>query len=137
MALFGLAFKANTDDMREAAALSLAPALMDAGCEVAVHDPKAGNRALLPDVRWHDDPYRAALGAEAVVILTEWDAYRQIDLDELARVMAGRTLFDCRNLLDPARVEAAGLSYFGIGRAAARTRPHLEPARLQSRALGN
>ncbi len=116
IALLGVAFKADTDDVRESPALSIIPLLQEAGCEVRVHDPKARAPQLLGSVTWCDDPYEAAEGADIAVILTEWAEYRDIDLERLGAAMASRKLFDCRNLIDPAAAVEAGFRYIGIGR---------------------
>jgi UDPglucose 6-dehydrogenase len=116
IALLGVAFKANTDDVRESAALSIVPVLEAAGCTVAVHDPRANAAYALPNVQWCDSAYVAAAGADLVVILTDWDEYRALDLDKLKQVMGGRTIFDCRNLLDGDAVAASGLRHMVIGR---------------------
>ncbi|MFC7704834.1 UDP-glucose dehydrogenase family protein [Plastorhodobacter daqingensis] len=120
VAVLGMAFKAGTDDVRDAAALSVVPALTAAGVTVTGHDPKARDQAaaLLPGVGWADDPYDAAAGADAVVILTEWEEYRRLDLGRLAQRMSGKLLFDFRNLLCPDAAARAGLDCIGIGRAA-------------------
>jgi UDPglucose 6-dehydrogenase len=115
--VLGVAFKANTDDVREAAALSIVPLLEAAGCIVHAHDPEAEAARLLPKVVWHDDPYAAAERADAVIILTEWACYRELDLPRLASLMAGRILFDFRNLFETPDAEAAGLHHVAIGRA--------------------
>lgn len=114
VAILGVAFKANTDDVRESAALSVVPLLQQAGCEVAVHDPKARAGALLPGVEWLDNPYAAE--ADIVVILTEWDQYRRLNLTRLRKAMRGNIVFDCRGLLDPESVREAGLRYLAVGR---------------------
>jgi UDPglucose 6-dehydrogenase len=119
VAVLGVAFKANTDDARESAALTIVPMLQEAGVTVAVHDPQAREQSagLLPGVAWHDTPYAAAADAEAVVILTDWDEYRRLDLKRLARLMAGRTIFDFRNLLPAQEPARYGLRCIGIGRS--------------------
>jgi UDPglucose 6-dehydrogenase len=114
--LLGLAFKADTDDMRESAALTIAPMLRAAGVSVRAYDPMA--RVEIEGVTHHDCAYEASHGADVVVILTEWDEFRKLDLPKLARAMRGATLFDCRNLLDPKTVSAHGLRYVSLGRAA-------------------
>ncbi|WP_309084771.1 UDP-glucose/GDP-mannose dehydrogenase family protein [Chelativorans sp.] len=121
VAVLGLAFKANTDDVREAAALTIIPALQKAGLRVTAHDPKAiGNaRQFVQDVTWADCPYKACAGASAVVILTEWDEYRQLNFGRLARTLSGDAVFDYRNLFEPRAVTQHGLRYFSLGRAAA------------------
>lgn len=118
VAVLGLAFKADTDDMREAAALTLIPLLQAAGVKVKAHDPQAMERArgLLPDVIWCSSPYDAAEGADATVLLTEWAVYRELDLSRLARRMRGKGLLDFRNLVDPVAADRSGLTYVGLGR---------------------
>ncbi len=121
VAVLGLAFKAGTDDIREAAALTIIPMLQKAGIAVRAHDPMAMAlaRRHLADVRWCATPYEAAEKADALVILTEWDDYRGLDLARIADRMAGRVLFDYRNLRPPEAVTAAGLRCIGLGRPAA------------------
>ncbi len=120
VAVLGLAFKSNTDDVRESAALNIIPLLRDAGLQVTVHDPKASMNARrhIKDVKWANCPYAACDGAGAAVILTEWDEYRKLDLARLARSLSGDALFDYRNLFDPRSVAQQGLRYFCIGRMA-------------------
>lgn len=123
VAVLGLAFKANTDDVRESAALSIIPFLREAGIRVTVHDPKAALSARwqLQDVAWSDCPYKACAGATAAVILTEWDEYRKLDLSRLAQMLSGGFLFDYRNLFEPRAVARHGLRYASLGRATAST----------------
>ncbi len=118
VAVFGLAFKPGTDDIRDAPALALIRRLLDGGAQVRAADPVAAPRVtdLLPQVRCCADPYAAATGADAVVLVTEWEEYRTLDLDRLANAMRGRLVVDGRNVLDPAACAAAGLRYVGIGR---------------------
>lgn len=120
VAVLGVAFKANTDDVREAAALTIIPLLQDAGVSISAHDPKAAANAarFVSDVAWHDCPYEACRDADVAVVLTEWDDYRSLDLARLSRVMRGKTIFDCRNLMDPQRVARHGFRYVSLGRAA-------------------
>jgi UDPglucose 6-dehydrogenase len=124
VAVLGLAFKANTYDVREAAALTIIPGLQQAGFRVAAHDPKAivNARQHIQDVSWAECPYEACAGASAVVVLTEWEEYRRLDLARLAQSLSGDALFDYRNLFDPRAVAQHGLRYFSIGRAAASVR---------------
>lgn len=121
VAVLGVAFKADTDDVRESAALTIIPVLQDAGVKVVAHDPEATANAarLLTGVEWRDCPYEAARDADLVLILTEWNAYRVLDIARLSRVMRGATVFDCRNLMEPQEVAAHGLRYVSLGRAAA------------------
>jgi UDPglucose 6-dehydrogenase len=121
LALFGLAFKAGTDDLRASPALEVAALLRQAGAELVGYDPGidpgAVDSSLMTVV---DDPYVAAKDAEAVVVLTEWPEFRALDWARLAETVAARTLVDTRNLLDPAVVRRAGFSWVGIGRPPAR-----------------
>jgi UDPglucose 6-dehydrogenase len=118
VALLGLAFKPNTDDMREASSLVLSARLQAAGAEVSVYDPIAEDEAreLIQGVRFATDALDCAKGADAVVVVTEWDEFRTIDLTALAEAMAGTLVIDGRNALDPQSVLAAGLRYEAIGR---------------------
>lgn len=122
--ILGAAFKKNTDDVRESPAITIIAELLNAGLKVAAHDPQARRNAerLLPAACWADCPYEAARESELVVIATEWDDYRELDLPRLASLMSGRRVFDFRNVLDPAAAQAAGLDYWGIGRAKAPAR---------------
>ncbi len=121
VALLGLTFKPNTDDMRDAPSLAIVQALGDAGATVRAHDPEGmeAARALMPGVLFASDPYDAADGADACVIVTEWDAYRALDLPRLRRRMAGDALFDLRNIYDADAARAAGFAYRSIGRGPA------------------
>ena len=118
VALLGLTFKPNTDDMRDAPSVAIATALADAGVTVRAHDPEGTEqaKALMPDLIYCADPYDAATGADAVVIVTEWDAFRAIDLKRLKAAMAGDVLVDLRNIYRREAAEAAGFTYAGIGR---------------------
>ncbi|WP_395613033.1 UDP-glucose dehydrogenase family protein [Allosphingosinicella sp.] len=118
VALLGLAFKPNTDDMRDAPSIAIVQALQDAGVEVRGYDPESMEqaRSIMPDVELCRGPYEAAVGADAVVLVTEWDALRALDLDRLAASMRQKILVDLRNVYPPAEVEAAGFAWHGIGR---------------------
>src|SRR4051812_46911850 len=118
VALLGLTFKPNTDDMRDAPSLSIVQALEDAGAQVRGYDPEGEEQArpLMANVRFFDSPYRAAEGADAVVLVTEWDVLRALDLKRLARTMAQPVFVDLRNVYPPEEVEEAGLDWFGVGR---------------------
>jgi UDPglucose 6-dehydrogenase len=121
VALLGLTFKPNTDDMREAPSISIVQALQDAGIAVRGHDPEGMEQArpLMPGVTLCEDPYEAATGADAIVLVTEWDALRALDLDRLSGVMSGNVLVDLRNVYPPEEAAAAGLRWFGVGRPGA------------------
>jgi UDPglucose 6-dehydrogenase len=118
VALLGLTFKPNTDDMREAPSLSIVQALQDAGATVRGYDPEGAEQArpMMPGVEFFDSPYRAAEGADAVVLVTEWDVLRALDLKRLAGAMAQPIFVDLRSVYPPEDVEEAGLRWFGIGR---------------------
>lgn len=118
VALLGLTFKPNTDDMRDAPSIAIVQTLIDAGAIVSAYDPEGMDIAaeLMPDVTMTDSSYDAAAGADAVVIVTEWDAFRALDLDKLSAAMAGKVLVDLRNIYHPADVAKSGLEYTSIGR---------------------
>ena len=118
VALLGLTFKPNTDDMRDAPSLDIAPALIAAGATVRAFDPEGMTEAahLLPDVQMTDSAYAAAQGADAVVIVTEWDPFRALDLDRLKVLMSQPVLVDLRNIYRPEDMAARGFEYSGIGR---------------------
>lgn len=123
IALWGLAFKPGTDDVREAPSLVLAEALLAHGAEVVATDPVAissAQRVLGERVQYVDSNYACAEGADALVLVTEWREYRRPNFSRLASSMRGRVLFDGRNCWEPAQVRAAGFAYFGIGRGTSR-----------------
>ena len=119
VALLGLTFKPNTDDMREAPSLAIAPALIKAGAAVKAHDPEgmAEARKLMPDISYCADPYEAMTGADAVAFLTEWNSYRALDLRRMKAVLRQPVIVDLRNIYRPAEMRAAGFRYSSIGRA--------------------
>jgi UDPglucose 6-dehydrogenase len=117
--VLGVTFKPNTDDMREAPALTILPALQAAGARLRVVDPQGRREGehLLPGVEWADDPYAAAQGAHLVAILTEWNQFRALDLERLASAMATPRMADLRNVYDPEDVRQAGFAaYDSVGR---------------------
>jgi UDPglucose 6-dehydrogenase len=118
IALLGLTFKPNTDDMRDSPALAIVQALEDAGATVRAYDPEGmeAARALMPNLVYTDSAYAAAEGASAVVIATEWDAFRALDLKRLKGLLTQPVMVDLRNVYHPETVEAAGFTYCGIGR---------------------
>ena len=117
VAILGLTFKPNTDDMRDAPSLSIVQALLDAGARVVAHDPEGMEAAapMMPEVAMADTPYAAAEGADALVIVTEWDAYRALDLTRIAGGMKGNVLVDLRNIYRHDDVERAGFVHHGVG----------------------
>ena len=119
IAILGVTFKPNTDDMREAPSLTIIPALVGAGAKVRVSDPQGRHEgeALLPGVKWVENPYQAVNDADLVVLLTEWNEFRGLDLAKLARKMATPKMADLRNIYDPVEVREAGFTaYVGVGR---------------------
>jgi UDPglucose 6-dehydrogenase len=117
--LLGLTFKPNTDDMRDSPAIAVAQTLADAGVIVTAYDPEGMEQArpLMPEVAMCDDPYAAITGADAVVIVTEWDAFRALDLRRVKELAAAPVLVDLRNIYSPDDVRSAGFTYVSIGRA--------------------
>jgi UDPglucose 6-dehydrogenase len=118
VALLGLAFKPNTDDMREASSLVLSARLQGEGATVVAYDPVAEGVAaeLLPSAELRDSAAEALEGADAVILVTEWPEFAELDWQELAGRMANPLVVDGRNFLDPERMRAAGFTYEGIGR---------------------
>ncbi len=118
IAVMGLTFKPNTDDLRESASLRIVKHLLEEGAEVRACDPQAcKNVHTLPSgVDYFFDPYQAAQRCDAVIIATEWDEYVNLDLERLATVMRGAVLADGRNVIDPHRAVQAQLTYIGVGR---------------------
>lgn len=119
VAVLGVTFKPNTDDMRDAPALTIVPALVGGGAKVRVVDPQGQREgeSLLPGVNWQDDPYKAAQNADAVVILTEWNEFRALDLKKLAKKMTTPVMADLRNIYSASDAKRAGFdAYISIGR---------------------
>jgi len=117
--VLGLTFKPETDDMRDAPALAILPPLMEKGAMIQAHDPQGVEEAkhLLPDgIHYCDGPYAAAKDADAVVLLTEWNEYRNLNLEKLGKVMQGKVFIDLRNVYEAASLTNAGFSYTCVGR---------------------
>jgi UDPglucose 6-dehydrogenase len=116
--ILGLTFKPNTDDMRDAPSIPLIKGLVERGAEVVAFDPVGREQAepVLPVIRFAENPVEVADGADAVVVVTEWDEFRGLSLGELARRMRGNTLLDLRNIYDQGEAGRAGLRLLGIGR---------------------
>ena len=125
VALLGLTFKPNTDDMREAPSIALVTALQDMGAQVRAYDPVGMEqaKAVLSNVAYCDGPYSCAEGADALVIVTEWEQFRALDLDRLREVMACPVLVDLRNIYRPEDVAARGFLYDSVGRPGPVSRP--------------
>jgi UDPglucose 6-dehydrogenase len=118
VALLGLTFKPNTDDMRDSPSLDVAPALIAMGATVQAFDPEGMHEAakLLDGVEFKDGPYDAVEGADAVVILTEWDQFRALDLDRIKLLLKQPVMVDLRNVYRPDDMRARGFRYASIGR---------------------
>ena len=118
LAVFGLSFKAGTNDVRNSLALKVIDCLEEEGATVIAHDPAAiqDTRAARPNLDCREDPYDTVDGADALLILTEWPAFRDLDYAEIARRMASPGIVDGRNLLDPKTMRSLGFRYVGIGR---------------------
>ena len=118
VALLGLTFKPNTDDMRDSPAIAIVQALQDSGASVRAHDPEGHEQAqkVLDDVAYCDGPYKAMEGADALVIVTEWDAFRALDLGRAKSLLKQPVLVDLRNIYPRDAVEAAGFAYHAVGR---------------------
>ena len=116
--LLGLAFKPNTDDMREAPSIDIAKVLLAAGASVRAYDPAAVERArlLVPDLEYLKDAYEVAEGADALVLITEWNEFRQLDLRRVKKLMRRPVMIDGRNIYDPELLKEMGFTYRGVGR---------------------
>ena len=121
IAVLGLTFKPNTDDMRESPSLDIVPALLAAGAKVRAHDPEGMDEAkkLLSAVDYCPGPYEAMQGADALVIVTEWNAFRSLDLARMKSLLKSPVVVDLRNIYNPREMAAAGFRYSSIGRPAA------------------
>jgi len=116
--VWGLTFKADTDDLRDSPAMFVARRLVEEGAVVRAFDPGAGDRPrqMVPGLELCADAYDAATAADALVLLTEWDEFRWLDFDRVRAAMNGRAIVDARNLLDPAAMRRRGFAYQGVGR---------------------
>jgi UDPglucose 6-dehydrogenase len=117
--LFGLAFKPNTDDMRYAPSIDISEALVKAGAKVRAYDPVAMDvaRPLIPAaVEMSNDPYELAKGCDAVMVITEWNEFKQIDLEILKGLLKSPIVYDGRNIYDPRVMKEMGFTYRSIGR---------------------
>jgi UDPglucose 6-dehydrogenase len=118
VAVLGLAYKSETDDVRDSPAIAVVSRLLSEGAEVHAHDPKAMERfrQSFPGIHYHDSEFAAARDADLVLILTEWNEYRNIDLQKVRAAMRGDLLFDVRNVLEADAARALGFRYYGTGR---------------------
>ena len=119
-AIWGLAFKPKTDDMREAPSLTIIRGLLARGAKVVGHDPEAmkeARRILGDSIRLVDSNYEACTGADALLVLTEWSTYQRPDFDTIKRLLKNPVVFDGRNIYSPERMRASGFTYHSIGRS--------------------
>jgi UDPglucose 6-dehydrogenase len=116
--LLGLAFKPNTDDMRDAPSIDISNALVAAGAHVCAYDPVARQTAapLMPAVEICDDVYRMAEGCDALVVVTEWNEFKQLDLEKIKGLLKTPVIYDGRNIYEPALMKEMGFAYRAIGR---------------------
>ena len=128
IAVLGVTFKPNTDDMRDAPALVILPALIEAGARLKAYDPEgmANARSEIDGVEWCDDAYSVMAEADALVILTEWNAFRALDLERVKQLMAAPVMIDLRNVYDPESMAKAGFRYVCVGRGTAPKGPAAE-----------
>jgi len=118
--VLGLTFKPETDDMREAPALTILPALLEKGARIQAHDPQGMKEAvhfLPPDIQYVSGPYEAAKGADALVLMTEWNQYRALDLARIQTLMKTPVFIDLRNVYEPDKLKELGFKYYGVGRS--------------------
>ena len=119
IAILGLTFKPNTDDMREAPSLGIIAGLQAGGAKIRAFDPEGMDeaKALVDGVEWCEDAYDAVTGAEALTIVTEWNEFRALDLERVKSLMKSPVMVDLRNIYDPDEMAAAGFRYTCVGRA--------------------
>src|SRR5713226_7804867 len=130
LAILGLTFKPNTDDMRDSPSLAIVPALQAAGAEIRAFDPEgmAEARKLMPNLVYCGNSYETMIGADALVLVTEWNEFRALDLDRVKALLKTPTVIDLRNIYKPADMVAAGFFYTSVGRIS----PELTPAQLRN-----
>jgi UDPglucose 6-dehydrogenase len=133
VAVWGLAFKPRTDDVRESPALTLIEQLLEVGARVVAYDPEAAlnTRLIFPGIEYAHTPYDAARDASAVVVMTEWDVFRTLDLGRVRDLMREPIIVDCRNIYDPEDVVRLGFEYATVGRS---THPPSRPSPVRTEA---
>ncbi|MGI8420367.1 MAG: UDP binding domain-containing protein, partial [Candidatus Levyibacteriota bacterium] len=116
--VLGLAFKANTDDMRDAPAIDIIELLKKDGVKIKAYDPEAAENAkrLMPDVEYVTSAYEAITGADAMLVVTEWNEFKEIDLKKVKKALKSPLIIDARNLYDPEKAKEMGFTYIGVGR---------------------
>jgi UDPglucose 6-dehydrogenase len=118
VAVLGLTFKPETDDMRDSASLTILPALIEKGAHIKAHDPHGmeAAKAIMPEVEYMDNPYAACEDADCIVILTEWNEYRSLDINKIKKLLKNPIFIDLRNIYDPKVLKLKGFEYVGVGR---------------------
>jgi UDPglucose 6-dehydrogenase len=118
LAVLGLAFKPNTDDMRDAPSVKIINQLIDLGAEVTAYDPQAMDNAkkVLPPIKYAKDPYDAVKGKDALLLLTEWPEFREMDFEKVKKLIKNPVIIDGRNIFDKEKVKSLGFKYIGVGR---------------------
>jgi UDPglucose 6-dehydrogenase len=119
IAVLGLAFKPETDDMRDSPAIPIIKGLQERGASVRAYDPQAmkNSKAFLTDLTYCDDAYSTAEGADALVLATEWNEFRALNFDRIRKALRRPVLIDLRNVYDPQRMRAHGFEYSSVGRS--------------------
>ena len=118
--VLGLTFKPETDDMRDAPSTTIIPALLERGAKIRAHDPKGmeeSQKCLPPEVQYVNNAYEAVENADAVILMTEWNQYRALDLEKIRSTMKKPIFIDLRNVYEPARMKELGFHYSCIGRS--------------------
>jgi UDPglucose 6-dehydrogenase len=125
VAMLGLTFKPNTDDMRDSPSLAIVSALLGAGATIKAYDPEGMDEAkrMMPDVIYCEDTYATMDGADVLVIVTEWNEFRSLDFDRIKGLLSAPILVDLRNIYTPEDLAQAGFSYYCIGRATRKPGP--------------
>jgi UDPglucose 6-dehydrogenase len=118
VAVFGLSFKPETDDMRDAPSVDIVRGLIESGATVVAYDPVAGEEAakVLPEIEYAEDEYQAATGADALVFITEWNQFRALDMERIRELMKTPRIADLRNIYEPEDMREMGFKYVGVGR---------------------
>ena len=118
IAVLGLAFKPETDDMRDAPAVEIIRGLMERGATISAYDPVATKEArkILPEIEFAEDEYAAAAGADVLVFMTEWNQFRALDMERIRSLMRVPRIADLRNIYEPADMRNMGFEYVGVGR---------------------